>query len=1060
MDCPFCDEPLVEVFSFSEEELSLFASLPYVIAYPLKRAVTEQHPGDKVNLLKDTFLNYLKYMGLVTASEFFHSPFKDKRMVALFQSSIAEPSFGTWNHFIRETISYLEQNNHSFFCPELLKYYDEVETGKKRKLFKGEIEFIDGNGDIQYKKQEATAIGMLINFRNRYLGHGLTLDPTTAQNLWNEYYIIFKDLLLRMTFSVDYPMYKTEHGETYRLVSDQIQSCEKQAPALGNVWMENPLSQSMDILPFFIVPGEVAIAKEGKEQILTYESYTGRTIKFFSPEGTEKQTSGKILERLNILLRDKQKEQPYSPEAFTKEIFLARVREENALIYETLTSEKKVIPGVYVHRKEIEIELRQWIGARANIFVVVAEAGSGKTNLLVEMQQQYASRDLPTLLIRAGRMEKTSLAEQLCYLLNIDSSVSLAEYTNISGTQESPTMVLIDGLNEAHNAETLWQELFVITQCFTPGSLKFVVSTRANNSAEVNRYSITAEQVNHLYGESKDNELQVSAYVHWLTALSMEEMKEAWDFYVKKDKSKFKPLFAFDDLASFDRSLYNQLSNPLVLRLFLETYQGKGLPKKGTLHLDVWGDWLASFSEQEQHFFSTLAEAIWEKGENELLLDDVLNDDRLKGYFTTDQLNAPYPRLRNLGWISRYVKDLNACVGLTVEGALLYLLGKKLNNQQPSIELTAVKSLLQAGSKLQKAGVGNYLEQLALEGDLGLVCELIDLGEEFIDVCTTPIVLHLKTSGVKETLDILLQNPTENDWLVLLKVNDVLEELTLHPLRKEMAMEALRRSDFSLKAAVQYGLKGIPLMDRNEGEEYLSVIEQYGIELENDAELSNGVGEVFAHFADYDKALEFHKKCLDIRQKTLGADHPDVASSHNNIGMVLRGQGEYNKALEAYQQCLEIRLKSLGADHTDVASSYNNIGVVWNNKGEYDKALEFYQQCLDIELKTLGAEHPSVATSYNNIGLVWKTKGEYDKALKFYQQCMDIELKTLGAEHPSVATPYNNIGLVWKTKGEYDKALEFYQQCLDIQLKSFGPEHLDVASTKSNIDEVLKLIGD
>jgi tetratricopeptide (TPR) repeat protein len=1011
MDCPFCDEPLVEVFSFSEEELSLFASLPYVIAYPLKRAVTEQHPGDKVNLLKDTFLNYLKYMGLVTASEFFHSPFKDKRMVALFQSSIAEPSFGTWNHFIRETISYLEQNNHSFFCPELLKYYDEVETGKKRKLFKGEIEFIDGNGDIQYKKQEATAIGMLINFRNRYLGHGLTLDPTTAQNLWNEYYIIFKDLLLRMTFSVDYPMYKTEHGETYRLVSDQIQSCEKQAPALGNVWMENPLSQSMDILPFFIVPGEVAIAKEGKEQILTYESYTGRTIKFFSPEGTEKQTSGKILERLNILLRDKQKEQPYSPEAFTKEIFLARVREENALIYETLTSEKKVIPGVYVHRKEIEIELRQWIGARANIFVVVAEAGSGKTNLLVEMQQQYASRDLPTLLIRAGRMEKTSLAEQLCYLLNIDSSVSLAEYTNISGTQESPTMVLIDGLNEAHNAETLWQELFVITQCFTPGSLKFVVSTRANNSAEVNRYSITAEQVNHLYGESKDNELQVSAYVHWLTALSMEEMKEAWDFYVKKDKSKFKPLFAFDDLASFDRSLYNQLSNPLVLRLFLETYQGKGLPKKGTLHLDVWGDWLASFSEQEQHFFSALAGAIWEKGENELLLDDVLNDDRLKRYFTTDQLNAPYPRLRNLGWISRYVKDLNACVGLTVEGALLYLLGKKLNNQQPPIELTAVKRLLQSGSKLQKAGVGNYLERLALKGDLGLVCELIDLGEEFIYVCTTPIVLHLKTSGVNETLDILLQNPTENDWLVLLKVDKALDELTLDPLRREMAFSALSISDFSSKAAVQYGLKGILLVHHSE-EGFLSIIVQNGIQYKDDAEISNSLGEVFYHFGDYDKALDFYKQSFDVRLKTFGASHPDVAYSYNKLGLVFGRKGEYAKAMESLQKGLELRAKIFGAEDLSVAKSKNNIGVVWKNKGAFDKALVFYHQSLEILLKTLGKWHPLVAKSYNNIGSLWEKKGEYDKALEFYQKCLDIELKTLGAEHPYVAESINYIALV------------------------------------------------
>ena len=1011
MDCPFCDEPLVEVFSFSEEELSLFANLPYVIAYPLKRAVTEQHPGDKVNLLKDTFLNYLKYMGLVTASEFFHSPFKDKRMVALFQSSIAEPSFGTWNHFIRETITYLEQNNHTFFCPELPKYYDGVETGKKRKLFKGEIEFIDGNGDIQYKKQEATAIGMLINFRNRYLGHGLTLDPTTAQNLWNEYYPIFRDLLLRMTYSVDYPMYKTEHGETYRLVSDQIQSCEKQTPASGNVWMENPLGKSMDILPFFIVPGEVAIAKEGKEQILAYESYTGRTIKFFSPEGTEKQTSGKILERLNILLRDKQKEQPYSPEAFTKDIFLARVREENALIYETLTSEKKVIPGVYVHRKEIEIELRQWIGARANIFVVAAEAGSGKTNLLVEMQQQYASRDLPTLLIRAGRMEKTSLSEQLCYLLNIDASIGLAEYTTIAGTQESPTMVLIDGLNEAHNAESLWQELLEISKCFIPGSLKFVVSTRANNSAEVNRYSITSEQVIHLYGESKDNELQVSAFVHWLTALSMEEMKEAWDFYVKKDKGKFKPLFAFDDLATFDRSLYNQLSNPLVLRLFLETYQGKGLPKKGALHLDVWCDWLASFSEQEQQFFSALAEAIWEKGENELLLDDVLNDDRLKGYFTTDQLNAPYPRLRNLGWISRYVKDLNACVGLTVEGALLYLLGKKLNNQQPPIELTVVKSLLQSGTKIQKAGVGNFLEQLALQGDLGLVCELIDLGEEFIDVCTTPIVLHLKTSGVKETLDILLQNPTENDWLVLLKVDEALDELTLQTLRREMAMNAMSRSDFSSKAAVQYGLKGILLVQRSE-EGFLSIIVKNGIQYKDDAEISNSLGEVFYHFGNYDKALDFYKQSFDVRLKTFGASHPDVAYSYNKLGLVFGRKGKYAKALESLQKGLELRAKIFGAEDLSVAKSKNNIGVVWKNKGAFDKALVFYYHSLEILLKTLGKWHPLVAKSYNNIGSLWEKKGEYDKALEFYQKCLDIELKTLGAEHPDVAESINYIALV------------------------------------------------
>ncbi len=111
---------------------------------------------------------------------------------------------------------------------------------------------------------------------------------------------------------------------------------------------------------------------------------------------------------------------------------------------------------------------------------------------------------------------------------------------------------------------------------------------------------------------------------------------------------------------------------------------------------------------------------------------------------------------------------MNACIGFTVEGALLHLLGKKLDKQEPTIGLAEIKQLLQTGSPLQQAGVGAYLQQLALKGDLNMVCELIDAGEEFIETCVTPIVLHLKTLGVQETLDILLQNPTENDWRALL----------------------------------------------------------------------------------------------------------------------------------------------------------------------------------------------------------------------------------------------------------------------------------------------------
>ncbi len=93
---------------------------------------------------------------------------------------------------------------------------------KKRKLYSGEIEYIDSYGDPQLKKQVATGIGMLINFRNRYYGHGITPEKEIAESLWDEYYPIFKDLLQQLSFAKDYPMIKQESNESWLLQGPEI----------------------------------------------------------------------------------------------------------------------------------------------------------------------------------------------------------------------------------------------------------------------------------------------------------------------------------------------------------------------------------------------------------------------------------------------------------------------------------------------------------------------------------------------------------------------------------------------------------------------------------------------------------------------------------------------------------------------------------------------------------------------------------------------------------------------------------------------------------------------
>ncbi len=52
--------------------------------------------------------------------------------------------------------------------------------------------------------------------------------------------------------------------------------------------------------------------------------------------------------------------------------------------------------------------------------------------------------------------------------------------------------------------------------------------------------------------------------------------------------------------------------------------------------------------------------------------------------------------------------------------------------------------------------------------------------------------------------------------------------------------------------------------------------------------------------------------------------------------------GNFQKALECYEMSLEIKIKSLGIHHVDVARTYNNMGNVEDSLGNYQKALEYH----------------------------------------------------------------------------------------------------------------------
>ena len=251
------------------------------------------------------------------------------------------------------------------------------------------------------------------------------------------------------------------------------------------------------------------------------------------------------------------------------------------------------------------------------------------------------------------------------------------------------------------------------------------------------------------------------------------------------------------------------------------------------------------------------------------------------------------------------------------------------------------------------------------------------------------------------------------------------------------------------KTADQYAAKSLEICQKTLPANHPDLASSYG-----------SMARVYSDMGEYSKALLFYEKNLEICQKTLPANHPSLATCYGNMAGVYKDMGEYSKALLFYEKDLEIKQATLPANHPSLATCYGNMARVYRDMGEYSKALLFDEKNLEICQKTLPANHPSLATCYGNMATVYRDMGKYSKALLFYEKNLEICEKTLPVNHPSLATCYGNMGLVYGDMGEYSKALLFHEKNLEICQKTLPANHPSLATCYGNMATVYQHMGE
>ena len=1027
---------------FDDDDQEILQNYPYILAMPYDLMLKEKAPFQKLQLLKDLFLNYLKYLGLLTATEYFFSGIRNASINILFREKLFQPHFGHWNHFIRETLAELESEGHDFLIPELPAHYRSVQLDKKAASYTVESRYTDEDGEIKTVKKKMTAIDGLINFRNRYIGHGVTLSAEESTGVFELYFPMIKKLLKDLSFAVNYPFLRYRDGHVFRLMG--LTPADKGAAgrkyeSSETVWLELEGDRRLPLLPFFIPPEQYMADFSSSVQLFVYEQHTSRRILYFSPELSNGEAAGEPVAMFNRLLKDKEAVEPLEPGQLDSSALIEASSESNMLVMKELEQEQKVIKGIYQSRGDNEKEISSFLDSSSSFYFIAAEAGSGKTNLLAQTCRGLQDEGRPVLFLRGVRLESADLSAEVSRRLRLESSGKLPDAAAWNSLPGGSLVLLIDGLNEHQEPDAALSSLERLFELVPEGALKVIVSWRINSPEDFPEvYPEIEQRIFRTGGESRDSAKNIlQRCAGSLKPFNRLELEQAWAAYSKSSKKIYKPQFSLAELEQKDRSFTSNLTNPLLLRLFLELYNGKGLSKK-LRDIQIWPLWYRRITENipgAEEFLMTLVGLMYESNSPEMDLDSLYDHPVLKTIVRQLDISSPYRKLLSQGVLSQYFKDGFLVISFTVEASYHYLLSRYIIEKGADSTVSFLLDVLKqkAGLRGIREAVGVCASEAAVSGDLTPLAGLIGDENGNPDICATALAKALNLGDAEAVIKELAGRAPSN-CIDALAASDYILERNLQTGTRYNAFAALDEVVSSSNIAAGKRMRALLY--------YCRIAHEYG---------------------RYEQALELAIRLSALVAEEKLSDRLFIALSENRLAVAYRklmrqvdeatstAYGE--QALEHARKALEIMEDMLPENDPELAAIYDTVGKVHEYRLEWSEAINYGRKRISVLEAAYGPWHQLLASAYNNTAIVLRENGDRDESVEFSRRAMEIVERALDPFHIEMAYAHWTLAYTWDKFGEPAKGVEEMETVLSILRKTLDEDHPSIASAITGLEE-------
>ena len=150
----------------------------------------------------------------------------------------------------------------------------------------------------------------------------------------------------------------------------------------------------------------------------------------------------------------------------------------------------------------------------------------------------------------------------------------------------------------------------------------------------------------------------------------------------------------------------------------------------------------------------------------------------------------------------------------------------------------------------------------------------------------------------------------------------------------------------------------------------------------------------------YDEAFPFAQKAVEIRERELGAAHPQTAQAWRNLGFVQLARNKKDEAAKAFERAIEGFEKNTNPEKKDsltLAELLEYLGILRVQQEKYLSAEKLYERAVVLRERLNGSEAKETIGAVWSLGNLKRSNGDFKEAVELYRRVYENRIKVFGA---------------------------------------------------------------